>query len=71
MADLYQVSSRFFMGGVVLKNGTVVRASPIISFMKGWRSGKVAKYCRARNWDYTKIHAGRDVVAKEIPPGAA
>lgn len=63
MIDLYQITTPFAVGGVVFKNGVVVRWAPIFrkwvfdTARGGMSLDTVRATARARRWGFT--HVGR------------
>jgi len=41
-----------FVAGVVLRNGRVVRAAPILQYMMGWRQPRITEYCYKKGWKH-------------------
>jgi len=48
-----RIEGHRFVAGVVLSNGRVIDAAPIIRFMMGWTDIKVLEYCRKKGWKVT------------------
>jgi hypothetical protein len=44
------LSAPTFTAAVVLENGIVVRAAPIVAYMMGWDRRRVLGYAHKRNW---------------------
>lgn len=47
---MLRITSNHFCAGVVLRNGRVVRAAPILKYMIGWNELRVLSYARMRGW---------------------
>ena len=44
-------SRQGFDAGVVIENDTVIRAAPIVKFMRGWSADQLRRYCREVGWE--------------------
>lgn len=44
------ITAPHFVAAVVLDEGTVVRAAPIVHYMIDWDMETVVKYCKSKNW---------------------
>jgi hypothetical protein len=42
------VTSKYFRAAVILKNNRVVKAAPILKYMKGWSKEQIIAYCQDR-----------------------
>jgi hypothetical protein len=57
---LIQITSKFFVAGLVLAGGevhgqrVVSEAAPILRYMVGWPFGKVRSYCTTRGFKVTE-----------------
>jgi hypothetical protein len=47
---LARISTRRFTAGLVLWDGRVVEAAPIVRFMKRWDRDRVRRYCADHDW---------------------
>ena len=47
---LLRIKSSYFVVGVEINEGKVIRCPPIVKYMKGWNIDKVIKYCRNKGW---------------------
>ena len=47
---LISIDAPHFSAGVVLEKDVVVRAAPIIGYMKGWTSVEVSRYAAKKGW---------------------
>ena len=47
---LLRVEAPHFVASVVLENGFVFEAAPIVRYMRGWNQTKVLNYCRIKGW---------------------
>lgn len=45
-----RITSDYFCAGIVLRNGVVTKAAPILQYMLGWRGERVLIYARRRGW---------------------
>lgn len=52
---LVQIKSPFFTAGICIRNGTVIHAAPILSFMEDWTAAKAVAYCHVRGWSWLKV----------------
>ena len=53
---MIHIDSDYFSAGVIVVNGKVTRAAPILSYMLGWTSGRVVEYCKKKGWRYAFTH---------------
>lgn len=44
-----------FTASVVLENGYVVQAAPILSFMKRWSYARVRAHCNKKGWEVSTV----------------
>lgn len=49
---LLWIDAGYFYAGVVAENGKVVRAAPIVKYMRGWTTDQVVAYARKKRWKY-------------------
>lgn len=58
----YVISSRSFNCGIVVKNGIVTKAAPMVGWMVGETIGAVMSYARKKNWrvDIEKLEGTSD-----------
>lgn len=47
---MIRIVAPYFVAGVVLENGSVIRAADIVSYMLGKSSGWVMLYCLRKGW---------------------
>jgi len=47
---LIRIEGPKFVAGVVLEDGHVVRAAPIVSYMAQWGERHVRRYCESKGW---------------------
>lgn len=52
---MMRIVAPHFVAGVVISHGVVVRAAPIVKYMKGWLTPKVINYCKKRGWSVVTI----------------
>ena len=60
--NLIQITAEHFCAGVEIEHNKVVRAAPIIKYMKGWYPDEIFDYCDRKGWRY---HDFRDL---QMPP---
>lgn len=46
-----QIKSSYFTAGLIIQNGFVTHAAPIIKYMRGWEIFRVKSYCIRKNWE--------------------
>lgn len=49
---LIWIDSGYFFAGVVVVDNIVVRAAPIVKYMRGWSGDRVCAYARSKRWRY-------------------
>jgi hypothetical protein len=61
LAQIRAPKPKQFVAGLVLWDGIVVEAAPIIYFMKRgkWTRSKVREYCEAKGWTVSVVHEVR------------
>jgi len=47
---LLRIKSSYFVAGIIIENGTVIQAAPIVGYMIRWRHQRVMDYCRKKRW---------------------
>jgi hypothetical protein len=52
---LIAIDAPHFSAGVVTSDGTVVRAAPILAYMRGWPDKRVTGYAKRKGWTVTYI----------------
>lgn len=54
---LAAIDAPHFYAGIVLQDGVVVEAAPIVKYMakKKWTRAKVRDYCREQGWTITVV----------------
>lgn len=60
---MIQITSPYFCAGIVLRNGFVVRAAPILQYMLGWTGERALVYARHRGWRVNSADERVDTVA--------
>lgn len=45
-----RITSPYFCAGLVLENGIVKRAAPILKYMIGWTRERVLSYAYGKGW---------------------
>lgn len=48
-----RITAPWFVAGVVLVDGRVTRAAPIVAYMRGWHGARVLAYARRKGWRTT------------------
>jgi len=46
----FRVTASHFVAGGEIRRGKVVRAAPIIRYMRGWSGREVKAYCDKKGW---------------------
>jgi hypothetical protein len=54
VATALRIVAPHFVAAAVLEDGTVTRAAPILSYMRGWPRERVVAYCEKRQWHWTE-----------------
>lgn len=56
--SLLQINAPHFCGGVVLRNGRVIDAPPIMGYMaaNSWGESKVREYCKKKGWEIVTVN---------------
>ena len=50
---MYRITAPHFVAAVEIGEAeTVIKAAPILKFMKCWGRSQVEKYCRRKHWQY-------------------
>ena len=52
---LAQIRAEKFTVGIVLRNGRVIEAAPIVKYMVGWKRDSVRSYCVLRRWEISVV----------------
>ena len=47
---LLRITAPHFVAGVVIEDGRVVRAAPIVKYMMAWQTWKVRRYVERKGW---------------------
>lgn len=50
MNGLYRVVAPFFVAGFIVEKGLIVKAAPIIWWMRAWPVEKALQYALVRGW---------------------
>lgn len=50
MGTLYVINAPHFYSGLVVRDGVVVKAAPIINYMVGWDIDAVIRYALKKKW---------------------
>jgi hypothetical protein len=48
--SLLAIDAPHFYCGVILCNDRVIRAAPIVRYMRGWTADRLRRYCQRRGW---------------------
>jgi hypothetical protein len=62
MDILFQIDAPHFCAGAVMSEGKVIEIAPIIRYMKGWSESKIQSYCKKKNWKYSEMVIGDDLM---------
>lgn len=49
-SEAFQISAKHFVAGLIVKDGIVIEAAPIISYMRKWKQSAVFDYCAKKGW---------------------
>lgn len=52
---LIRIEAPHFVAGVIIKDGLVVRAAPIVKYMRGWTTTRVTSYAASKGWTVIKM----------------
>lgn len=52
--QLLQITAPHFTAGVVIVDGVVTDAAPIVNYMRGWYHSRVLNYCQRKGWGVTE-----------------
>lgn len=52
---LWQINSSYFHAGIVFKENKVIKAAPIVGYMKGWTSEQVTSYCNKKRFTIVNV----------------
>ena len=60
--SLLMIDAPHFYCGVILNHDRVIRAAPIVHYMRGWNSDRLKRYCERRGWRVVAVplNGGRD-----------
>jgi hypothetical protein len=50
--EVVQITSAYFCAAIVVSNGKVIDAAPILKYMIGWSFTKVEQYAAVKRWEY-------------------
>jgi hypothetical protein len=58
---LAQISAKHFTAGIVLWDGKVIEAAPVVGYMKKqkWTRDRVRAYCAEKGWQISVVHEMR------------
>lgn len=54
MSFLGRIVAPHFVAGIVIEDGKVVRAAPIVRYMLGWSEDRVREYVNRKGWKATR-----------------
>ena len=57
-----QVSSAYFTAGLVVEHGKVIKAAPILGYMRGWSLEQVTAYSEKKDWRLAWLKRGYDIL---------
>lgn len=63
---LAAIDAPHFYAGIVLEDDVVVRAAPIVKYMRGWTRDKVRAYCQRKGWKVLVVDDD-DVTGRKSP----
>ena len=60
---LIRIAAPYFVAGIILVPDlfgvfSVVKAAPILRYMKGWSYSRVFAYCNQKNWEILELKEG-------------
>ena len=47
---LIRIVAPYFVAGIVLEEGVVIEAAPIVRYMMGWSGMRVRSYAKRKHW---------------------
>jgi hypothetical protein len=47
---LYRIVSDYFVCGIVVREGVVIKTAPIMHYARGWSEAQLLTYCLKREW---------------------
>lgn len=48
--QLFQITAPHFTAGIVIIDGIVSDAAPIVGYMRGWNAARAMNYCQRKGW---------------------
>ena len=54
---LVRIEAPHFVAGIVIRDGRVVEAAPIVAYMKKWPASRAKCYCGERGWRARRVTA--------------
>jgi hypothetical protein len=59
---LLMIDAPHFCCGVVFRENQVIRAAPIVHYMRGWNADRLKRYCAKRGWrvEAVSLNGGHD-----------
>jgi hypothetical protein len=56
LAEIDAPGPKGFTCGIVLRDGVVIEAAPIVKYMRGWTRERVREYCKGKGWRVSVVH---------------
>jgi hypothetical protein len=50
--QLWHVDAPHFSAGVIVRDGKIILAAPILAYSRGWSIDRFCDYCRRKGWRY-------------------
>lgn len=48
--ELHQVKSEWFTAGIIVRDGQIIWAAPILSWVRIWNFEEFKKFCEKKGW---------------------
>lgn len=55
--SVYRIVAPHLCAGLVVVNGIVTEAAPILKYMRGWQITRVRGYCNHKGWTVEMVSA--------------
>lgn len=52
---MIRIEAPHYVAGALVENDVVIKAAPIIKYMKGWSTSKVIWYCNKKHWSVAQL----------------
>ena len=62
---VYQITAPYFTAGLVLIQGIVTDAAPIIRYMLGWQEARMKRYVAHKSWEIEETTPKRKAAVKK------